>query len=222
MPSSPGLRVYGPGGPYPSMRACAELFARRTGSPVEVLRGEPDSWAASAREDADLVYGGAEYMLEDLARSWPGLVDMSTALNLYPRQVGILVRPGNPSGARDLEDLGRRGLRLLDVQLERMEGFQERASPGRGNVARSVVTGEEGRAAWLADPTLEAWITYRSWHVAMPGQAEFLPLGDLPGARRFTPIALACRSQRQDLARAFVRFLQSEEAHEVFRQHGWD
>ncbi len=101
------------------MKACGERFAELAGVRVVTTKGIPASWIGRAREDADLIYGGAEYMLLDYDRECPGLVDMNTVVNLYPRRVGLLVRKGNPRGLDTIEDLGREGLRVLDVQLEK-------------------------------------------------------------------------------------------------------
>jgi accessory colonization factor AcfC len=216
------LRIYGPGGPYRVMQECAELFSRRSSIEVVVTKGVPESWIKDARVNADLIYGGAEYMLVECDKKYPGLIDMATIRKLYPRQIGIIVRRGNPKKILTLSDLGREGIKILDVQLEEMEIFQERALHGRGNIARSVVTGEDGRAAWLAAPELDAWITYRSWHRTMPSESEFIPITGTAEASRFTPVALAIRSTQRKTAEAFIRFLETDEAHKVFMKHGWE
>ena len=215
------LHAYGPGGPYLPMKACGELFTQATGVRVITTKGVPSSWIGRARQDADLIYGGAEYMLPEYESECPGLIDMTAVANLFPRRVGIIVRKGNPKVLSSPEDLGVGGLRVLDVQLERMEPFQ-RAARRAGNIARSVVTGEEGRTAWLTEQELDAWITYRSWHVTMRDEAEFLPILGPPDSLRFTPVALARRTPHRQLAADFVGFLRSEATHRIFAEHGWE
>ena len=113
-PASP-LRVYGPGGPALALKECAAAFTQRTGIAVEVTAGPEPQWLAQAAQDADLVYGGAEYMLTQTALAHPGLVDEASRTSLYARESAVLVRTGNPLHIKRLEDLTKQGVRLLDV-----------------------------------------------------------------------------------------------------------
>ena len=45
------------------MKECAAQFSQRTKVPVSVVGGPEKEWIAAAQRDADLVFGGAEYML---------------------------------------------------------------------------------------------------------------------------------------------------------------
>ena len=215
------LHAYGPGGPYQPMKACGDRFAEVTGAGVVTTKGVPASWIGQAREDGDLIYGGADYMLVDYDRECPGLLDMNAVVNLYPRRVGLIVRKGNPRGLETVDDMGRGGLRVLDVQLEKMEAFQS-AARSAGTIACSVVTGEEGRAAWLSDRGLDAWVTYRSWHATMADETDFLPILGPAAVLRSTPVALTRLTAQRELTRAYVEFLRSGEAHAIFRSFGWE
>ena len=122
------LHVFGPGGPYTPMAECARAFRETTGTEVAVVMGTPNQWIEEAREKGDLLYGGAEYMISDFISSYPGMVDESTVTNLYTREVGIIVRKDNPSGIATLNDLGRKGMCVLNVELEKMEALQNKAA----------------------------------------------------------------------------------------------
>jgi accessory colonization factor AcfC len=210
------LKVYGPGGPHPAMAECAQLFQQRTGIAVEVFKLLPGDLARKLMEDGDLYFGGAEFMLDELVRRHPTALDPTTAEKLHPRRVGIIVRRGNPRGIRAVEDLAGPRLRLLDVRLENM-------APLRGPVRAhlSVLTGEDGLAAWREKPELDAWVTYRSWHVKLAGEAEFVALAS-PESLRYVPVALTRRTLRREHAGRFVAFLKSEEARRIFQRHGWE
>ena len=58
--AEPPIRVYGPGGPGPPMKKIAQAFERSAGVKVELTAGPTEKWIARAREDADVVYSGAE------------------------------------------------------------------------------------------------------------------------------------------------------------------
>ena len=67
------LKIFGPGGPYTPMTESAFAFFERTGIEVFVMMGTPDQWMALARTGADCIYGGAEYMMTDLAAEYPDM-----------------------------------------------------------------------------------------------------------------------------------------------------
>jgi len=215
------LTVCGPGGPFAPVRECGKSFARSRGESVEVLKSEPSFWRGYWEEGVDVFYGGAPYMLEDFHRQNPDILDLSTLQDLWPRDIGILVRSGNPLRIDSLVDLGRSEARLLDVQIEKMEALQKEAFFGRHTPAHSVLTGEQGRQAWVSKPDLDAWITYRTWHAALNDGTEYVPLAGQADTSRFAVAALT-RNARRETALAFVAYLKSEEAHAIFRRHGWD
>lgn len=216
------LHVFGPGGPYTPMAECARTFHEATGTEVAVAMGTPEQWIETAREKGDLIYGGAEYMMSDFISSYPGMVDESTVTNLYTREVGIIVRKDNPSGIATLNDLGRKGMRILNVELEKMEELQGKAPGIKENISISVLTGKEAFELWPSETGINAWITYRSWHVKLKEYADFVQLP--PGDRLFraTPVAIASASKNRAGAEAFIGFLLSEKAHGIFQKWGWE
>jgi accessory colonization factor AcfC len=58
-----GLRIYGPEGPSAPMKECAEMFSRKYGIKADVLAEPEATWMARAKQDADVIYEGSEYML---------------------------------------------------------------------------------------------------------------------------------------------------------------
>jgi len=222
------LHVYGPGGPAEPMKECAAIFAQRTGTAVEVTAGPEPQWLEKALQDADVLFGGAEYMLTQTALAHPGFLDEASRVSLYAREAAVLVRPGNPKHIRRLADLARPGVRLLDVngagQLgmpEDMARTTELVAGLQRNVRQSVKSSAEAVALWQKQPQdFDAWITYASWQPRLPGSA----LVRLPRAQRVsrgTPVALAARTQQAATGRRFVAFLQSAEGHAIFRKWGW-
>lgn len=222
------LRVYGPGGPQGPMQEAADSFARAQGVPVRVVAGPEAQWLERAKLNADLVFGGAEYMLTQFALAHPGLLDERSRVSLYERPAGILVRKGNPKRIRTLADLARPGVRLVDVagagQLGLWEDLAGRAGLTAGlqrNVARSVRSSAEAIALWKQDPTLDAWITYESWHYRLRDGTALVRLPEGERLYRGTPIAITARSTQRARAEQFVRFLRSEAGHAIFRRWGW-
>ncbi len=90
------LFVYGPGGPGAAMEEAAKVFSKKNSIPVKVTAGPEAKWIEQAVQNADIIFGGAEYMLDQFVMQHPGMVDSTTRTELYKRGAGILVRPGNP------------------------------------------------------------------------------------------------------------------------------
>ena len=215
------LRAYGPGGPHRVLEECADLFKAKHGVDVVVSKALPHDLERKLREDGDLYFGGAEYMLEEFEQRNPGVLDMTSMVKLHPRRIGIIVRKGNPLDIKGIEDLQRKEIKLLDVKLENMRHFHGAQPNQRNNIRRYVYTGQQGVTEWLTSPEINAWVTYKSWHVWLEEEADFIEIaGD--HALRFTPMALTSRTTHRQEARRFLSFLKSEEARQIFRKHGWD
>jgi accessory colonization factor AcfC len=58
-----GLRIYGPEGLSAPMKECAEMFSKKYGTKADVLAGPESTWIARAKQEADVIYEGSEYML---------------------------------------------------------------------------------------------------------------------------------------------------------------
>lgn len=214
----PVLRIYGPGGPHHVLAECAELFRERHGVEVAVIKALPYELDQKVDENGDLYFGGAECMLEDFDRRNPGVLDMATVEKLHPRRIGIIVRKGNPLEIGGIEDLKGEGVEILEVKLENMGRFY---SISTSNIRRFAYTGQQGTAAWLSTPSIDAWVTYKTWHVGLESESDFIEiLGDT--GLRFTPMALTQKTPHRQEAMQFIKFLKSQEAHQIFIQHGWE
>ena len=214
------LRVYGPGGPHHVIAECAELFKERHGTDVAVIKALPHELERRLHEDGDLYYGGAEYMLVDLVDRHPELLDLSTAEYLHPRRIGVIVRKGNPHGIQSFSDLSGDSIDLLDVKLEQMRKFHGDGPGPSSNIRSFVFTGQQGVTAWLTTPEIDAWVTYRSWHLWLEQAADFVAIPG-PAGLRYTPMALTRKTPNRDEAIKFLTFLKSRDARQIFEKHGW-
>ncbi len=216
------LTIYGPGGPYRAIRACADRFGAGRGVTADVFSGEPSVQAGQAARDGDVYYTGAEYMMDDFIRDHPGLIDASSIVYPAARRLGVIVAQGNPKGIASLADIAAPGMRILDVRLENMGGLRGAAN---ANVAVSVTTGREGLAAWKANKTaknLDAWATYKTWAGELtPEEGEFIPIDGPQGVRRI-PAAVMRNAPHPGLARDFLAFLQTDEARAIFLENGYE
>jgi accessory colonization factor AcfC len=213
------LLIVGPGGPYEAMKEAADAFTRLKGVAVEVIKGPPENWF---EQQADLIYGGAPNMLEDFIAEHPNALEPGSIRQLYKRQIGIIVHKGNPKRIAELADLGRDPIKLLDVKLETMGEFQNKVPNLAEHIYLLVTTGNQGIQAWRSMPELDAWITYKSWHLVLSRETDFIPLTSVSGSLRTTPIAITAWTKKKNLAQAFILFLKSEAGHIIFQRRGWE
>jgi accessory colonization factor AcfC len=221
--TKPKIEVYGPGGPLAPMKECAEIFSKQRNVEVVVIAGPESQWIERAKTDADIIFGGAEYMLTDFALKYPALVDAKERTELYPRAAGILVRKGNPKKINSLDDLTRSGIRIIDVNGAGQLGLWEDMAGAKGlipgiakNIALSVKTSAEAIEKWKQMPDLDAWITYESWHYRLKDETDLVRLPQSEKIYRGTPIVITKTAENRGIAQEFAKFLQSAEAIPAF------
>ena len=215
------LHLYGPGGPLGPMEECGNAFSERTGTSIKITTGIPHQWIEQAKQKGELIFEGAEYMLNDFMRTYPGIVDESSITGLFARSTSILVRKGNPKNIRALSDLAKDGIRVLTVTQEKMEEVYGHIPGIQYNLVTSVLTGAMAARTWKTTPDLDAWITYESWHYALKDQTERVQISDRERVFRITPIAVIRTSKNMESVKEFVNFLKSDEAHKIFQKWGW-
>ncbi len=225
------IHAYGPGGPAPAMKEAAEAFSKAKGVKVEVTAGPTPGWIAKAREDADLVFSGAEYMMTDFVGQLEGRIDEPTIVSLYLRPSAILVRPGNPKAIRDLPDLAKPGVKVLVVQGAGQTGMWEDMAGKQGdiglvralrkNIVLHAPNSGAAKDAWTQRPEIDAWIIYNIWQVANPRLADLVPVSQRYVIYRSCGAALTKAGAARPLARELHAFLQSKEGAAIFRRWGW-
>ena len=225
------IRAYGPGGPAPAMKEAAAAFGKANGVVVEVTAGPTDTWISKAREDADVIYSGSEYMMTDFVKAMEGRLEEGTIVPLYLRPSAILVRPGNPKGIKDLPDLARPGLKLVVVQGSGQTGMWEDMAGKQGDLSLvralrkniQLYAGNSALAkqAWIDRPELDAWIIYNIWQVSNPKLADLVSVSKDYVIYRDCGVGLTVRGKAQPAAAQFAQFLQSKEGAAIFKKWGW-
>ncbi|WP_285395518.1 substrate-binding domain-containing protein [Lysinibacillus sp. fls2-241-R2A-57] len=222
------IRVYGPGGPLGPIKEAAEHFSIETGIKVEVTAGPESNWISQAKQDADIIFGGSEYMMQDFIFNHPEMIDTKSRTELYPRATGILVRKGNPKKIENLEDLTKNGVKILDVNGAGQLGLWEDMAGRKGiiegisqNIDLSVKSSAEAIERWKSNPSLDAWITYESWHYRLKDVTDLVELPEEEKLYRGTPIALTKITDQKKEAQQFIEYLKTEEGHQIFQKWGW-
>lgn len=227
------VRVFGPGGPAPAMKAAAAAFEKiHPGVTVEVTSGPTPQWLGSARTQGDVVYSGSEAMMADFQRALSGVLDPATIEPLYLRPAAILVRPGNPQHIAGFRSLLRPGMKVMVVDGAGQVGLWEDVAGRDGSIAtlrafrRNIVYAAANTAQalqqWNQDPSIQAWLVFNIWAIAHPHVAEIVALEPRYRIWRDCAVGLTLRGQANGAARAFVAFLGGAEGRAIFEHWGWE
>ncbi|MCW0209419.1 MAG: extracellular solute-binding protein [Achromobacter sp.] len=226
------LNVYGPGGPAPAMKEAAEAFGKQHGIRVEVTAGPTPAWAQQARQDADVIYSGAENMMSGFASALPGVFELRDARTLYLRPSAILVRPGNPKRVGGFKDLLKPGIKVMAVSGAGQTGLWEDVAGRLGDIETvrafraNLVLPEAGNSAqarkqWTEDQTIDAWLIWNIWQVSNPDLAGVVEIEEPYRIYRDAGVVVTKKGKANPQARAFADFLAAPEGKAIFRKWGW-
>ena len=223
------MYVYGPGGPQAAMAECATVFSKKMSVPVKVISGPEAKWIEQAKQNAELVFGGAEYMLTQFKMQHPGLMDSTTRTELYKRAAGILVRPGNPKKIMALKDLTKPGINILEItgagQLgmwEDLAGKQNLIGGIQKNIKGAFANTALAIDAWKSDNKYDAVIIFASWYLRLKDVSQLIKIPVAQTVYRGTPIAITAITNKKDKAQQFIQFLKSNDGHAIFKKWGWE
>lgn len=229
--AQPILHVYGPGGPFPAMKAAAKVFSKKYHVDVVVQAGPLPKWKSAAMNDADLIYSGSENMMTDYLGKLTDLVDAKTIMPAYLRPAAILVHTGNPKHIRNFRDLLKPGISVMVVQGAGQTGLWEDIAGKNGNIQairnlrkNIVVYAPDSASAlvhWTSKHAPDAWIIYNIWQVAHPKVAEMVKIGPRHILYRDMDMSLTQSGRRKSDAIAFYHFVMSPEGATIFKRWGW-
>ena len=227
------INVYGPGGPAPAIQEAAKAFGAANQITVNVVAGPTNQWIDKAKQDADIIFSGAESMMTDFAKALPGAFDLVAAQPMYLRPVAILVRPGNPKKIRGFRDLLAPGVKVLTVAGSGQTGLWEDVAGRTGDIAmvrafrKNMVFPEAtnsgaAKQQWTEQKDIDAWLIWNIWQVANPELAQVVPMDEPFRIYRDAGVVLTHKGSAEPKAKAFVEFLQSPAGQKIFAKWGWD
>jgi accessory colonization factor AcfC len=214
------------------MKEAAEAFGKQHGISVAVTAGPTPAWAEQARQDADVIYSGAENMMSGFASALPGVFELRDARALYLRPSAILVRPGNPKGIGGFKDLLKPGIKVMAVSGAGQTGLWEDVAGRLGDIGTvrafraNLVLPEAGNSAqarkqWTEDQTIDAWLIWNIWQVSNPDLASVVEIEEPYRIYRDAGVVVTKKGKANPQARAFADFLAAPEGKAIFRKWGW-
>ena len=227
------INVYGPGGPAPAMQEAAKAFGAMNKVTVTVAAGPTAQWLDKAKQDADVIFSGAENMFTDYAKALPGAFELKEAYPLYLRPAAILVRPGNPKSIRGFRDLLAPNIKVLTVAGAGQTGLWEDVAGRTGDIAmvrafrNNMVFPEAANSGaakeqWTQQKDIDAWLIWNIWQVANPDLAQVVELDEPHRIYRDAGVVLTRKGKTEPQATAFVEFLKSSVGQKIFAKWGWD
>ena len=227
------INVYGPGGPAPAMQEAAKAFGAAHDVTVNVSAGPTAQWVEKARQDADVIFSGAENMFTDFAKALPGAFELKDAYPLYLRPVAILVRPGNPKNIRGFRDLLAPNVKVLTVAGAGQTGLWEDVAGRTGDIKmvrafrKNMVFPEAANSGaakqqWIDQKDIDAWLIWNIWQVANPELAQVVEMDEPFRVYRDAGVVLTRKGTGVPRAREFVEFLSSPAGRSIFAKWGWD
>lgn len=229
------IRCFGPGGPAPAMNAAATAFRTATGVAVEIVSGPTPQWADRVPAEADLLFSGAEYMMDEFLARWREAVDPATRRTLFLRPSALLVRRGNPRGYTGLRDLLSRPpaeARILATGGAGQIALWEDVAGRTGDIAllramreRIVMVAPNTGAAqreWREKPdAYDVWLVWNHWQIAAPNYADIVEIEEPFRIWRAAGSVLTRRGAAREEVRRFDAFLAGPEGAAAFRRFGW-
>ena len=222
--------VYGPGGPYPAIKEAALVFSKENKVAVKVVAGPVSKWEKTAKENADIIYSGAEFMMTNFSKKF-NIIKKETITPLYLRKSGLLVRLGNPKHIRSFSDILKPSIHIMVVTGAGLTGVWEdmvgktksiaSLKMLRRNIVFYAANSGIAKKEWINDKNIDVWITWNIWQVANSNIADFVPVKEKFTLYRDCGVALTKDAEKKKTAIDFFDFLKSKDAEPIFKKWGW-
>ena len=219
--------IFGPGGPAPAMVEAGQAYFNKTGVKVSVIAGPTDKWKNDALAKGDLIFSGSEIMLDSFTTQFK----LSNAKALYLRPSVIFVRKGNPKNIKGIFSLLKPNINVMVVQGAGQVGLWEdiigrmkkidNINAFRKNIKISAPNTAAAVSSWKTDSTIDAWIIWNHWEDRARDNVELVNIESDYRMYRPTSIAYTQKGMKNTKAKEFYEFLDSTEAIEIFKKHGW-
>lgn len=222
--------VFGPGGPYPAMNEAAATFSKNNNVEIKVIKGPVSKWENSAKQNADIIYSGSEFMMTNFSKKF-NIINKKTITPLYLRKSGLLVRLGNPKNIQSFTDILKPNIRVLVVTGAGLTGVwesmigQTKSIDSLKMLRKNIVFYAENsgvaKKEWINDQNIDVWITWNIWQVSNSNLADFIPVKEKFTIYRDCGISLTTNAEKNKISIDFFNFLKSKEAEPIFKKWGW-
>ena len=176
---------------------------------------------------ADVFFSAAKKQMNALAEE--GLIDSDSVVELLENQIVLIVPAGSAAGVTSFEDIANAGtVAIGDPQSVPAGQYGKEALESLGlwdtvSAKASLGTNVTEVLNWVAEGSADAGIVYATDAAQMPGRVEVAataPEGSL-AAKVIYPVGILAASKQRETADAFLAFLQSPAALDIFTEAGF-
>jgi len=223
------ITVFAGAASKPALTDLGSMYEARTGAKVAITFGGSGAVLTQFAQEqyGDVYIPGSDDFLDKAEKKGAVVKDTRTVLvYLVPT---ICVAKGNPKQVHDLKDLARSDLRVVVGQPESVclgdiaasaladAGLWDKVKPHIASYASSCEDTLNNLLLGEADVII-GWDVFARQH---PDKVESIPLLGKAARPRNIPASVIQWSKQPDEAKAFIRFLASAEAQDVFSRHGY-
>ncbi|WKS95393.1 substrate-binding domain-containing protein [Riemerella columbina] len=114
-----------------------------------------------------------------------GIIDEATVYPLYLRELGLIVRKGNPKNIRNFEDLLQPNTKIMVVNGAGLTGTWEdlvmrysvdikKLRLFRKNIVMFAINSGAAAQTWKNSPEIEVWLSWNIWQKQNETTADFV------------------------------------------------
>ncbi len=176
---------------------------------------------------ADVFFSAAKKQMNALVEE--ELVDPDSVVELLENQIVLIVPAGSDAGLTSFEDIANAGtVAIGDPESVPAGQYGKEALESLGlwdavSAKASLGTNVTEVLNWVAEGSADAGIVYATDAAQMPDKVEVVataPEGSL-AAKVIYPVGILAASEQRETADAFLAFLQSQEAQDIFTEAGF-
>ncbi|MGL4687872.1 MAG: substrate-binding domain-containing protein [Fusobacteriaceae bacterium] len=223
------VNIYGPGGPAPVIKEISNKISEKESINIKTEAGPLDNWKEKAIENADIIIGGSEFMMNQFIDNLKN-IEEKTIQPLKIREAGILVRKNNPKKIKSIKDLGKEGINVMVVDgAGQISLWEDMVGKNKDlkllqNVRKNIVLFAKNsgiaKKTWLEDKNIDAVIIWKHWEKEI-NDSKFISVEDKNKMYRPALISLTKKGVLNKEAKKIYDLMLTDNYDEIWEQKGW-
>jgi len=227
------IQLYGAGGPHTAFIKAGKAFTEKTGIAVKVNFGPEYKWTENAKKNADIMWGTAEQSMTAFLENYKEF-SSNDVTPIFIRRAVIAVQKGNPKNIKGFDDLIKPGMKIVvtegaGVYNTSGTGVWEDFAGRLGSLddvkafRKNIIEFAKGSGASFKafkNEKADAWITWAHWPLTHADNAEIVEISKERAIYR--DLTIVTNNKVDPETSKFIKFLNGEEANEIFATEGWE
>ncbi len=223
------VNIYGPGGPAPVLNEITKELNKTENKNIILKFGPAGKWMEEAKQNADIIYSGSEYMMNSFASKLSDL-DFSTIKAVKLRESGILVRKENSKNIKSIKDLAKDDVNIIVVdgagQISLWEDIVgkeqnvELLNKIRNNIKYFAPNSALATKHWKENKNIDAVIIWKPW-VKRFENSMYVETTKDTKVMRPASIALTKKGKNNPDAVSVYNDILSSKFDKIWENNGW-